>query len=179
MAAMERIGLPDVSGYFAFIGVIAFIPVAIILGVLLLRIVRARRDAGGAAGWQAAPGRILESRVVSRTRHAAGKILHSHYPHVVYEYAVGSQRYVGERLAFGHAVGLGVAAWVQRRLAKYPAGAACTVYYDPADPAEAVLERRTAANPILWVAIAVIAVTSAGGLLMLGFAFAVLKMFGM
>ncbi len=62
------------------------------------------------------------------------------YPHLRYRYQVGGQTYQGERIAAGSPTGLSSRAEAEAVLAPYPVGRRVTVYYNPRNPAEAVLE---------------------------------------
>jgi hypothetical protein len=59
-------------------------------------------------------------------------------PTVEYEFAVAGTTYRGARISIGDDSG---GANTEATLARYPVGATVTVYYDPADPTDCVLER--------------------------------------
>lgn len=92
------------------------------------------------AGWPSAPGRVVLSETY--TGEFRGRALrYAPAVRVAYEYTVDSQAFTGERVGQGPVPLEAASAESQRLLRDYPAGAAVTVYYDPADPASAVLER--------------------------------------
>lgn len=82
-------------------------------------------------GWQPVPAVMLESYK------AGGGGRSGYYPKVSYRYEVKGRTYVADTLDAG--------VWshpsVDAIVARYPVGAAVTAYYNPADPAEAVLTR--------------------------------------
>lgn len=100
-----------------------------------------------AAAWKTTPGRITRSRPVTRRvrgveshdRALHGQDLETrNFAEIAYEYHVGRKRLTGKRVSIGEDRGN----WqVAETLARYPEGAAVLVYYNPARPSEAVLER--------------------------------------
>jgi hypothetical protein len=60
---------------------------------------------------------------------------------IVYRYQVGETVYESEQVGFETVPVEASSEAGQRLLGQYPAGAQVTVYHDPADPANAVLER--------------------------------------
>jgi hypothetical protein len=114
-----------------FIGVAALV-VLICGGIAIVMFLRT----AATAGWQPAPGQVLESRVV----HSSTTEGTSSDPRVVYAYLVAGRQYQGERIFVGGAV----SGWgADKTVARYPVGSAVQVFYNPANPAEAVLERRS------------------------------------
>jgi hypothetical protein len=88
--------------------------------------------------WLSTSGTILMSSVQSSY---TGKS-HSTYPVVVYSYSVNGQNYQSQRIKAGEQfLNVRVAGQAQATVKRYPIGATVTVYYDPANPAESVLER--------------------------------------
>lgn len=82
--------------------------------------------------WPETTGMIDESRGSDTKKPAID------YYHLSYTYVVDGVPRVGHKLRFGHEGKDG--ARLQRR---YPVGSKVPVYYDPADPTQAVLERGT------------------------------------
>ena len=64
---------------------------------------------------------------------------------------MNAKRYVGERVAFGATTISTLSSLVSGRAGRYPPGSAVPVFYNPANPAEAVLERRVAGISLLWL----------------------------
>lgn len=89
--------------------------------------------------WQATDGRI-ERALITREGHGSRTIWGAR---VRYSYCVGGTNHQGSRVRFVTTFGqyARVADGARADVAKYAAGAAVTVYYDPADPARATLER--------------------------------------
>jgi hypothetical protein len=108
----------------------------------LMKALRYRRDVRDGAQWPQVPGKILASKVDERyplTRFVNMPLMY--YPAVLYGYEAGGEKRQGNVLQAGiDDLGFVTPDLARARLVKYPAGAAVTVYYDPADPAAAVLE---------------------------------------
>jgi hypothetical protein len=93
--------------------------------------------------WPSTPGRVLTSE--QRWKEAEGTdrtgvAAVGNYPMVLYEYEVSGRKYRAHRLALGLEARNSEVAEV---LARYPVGAAVTVYYNPARPDAAILERQS------------------------------------
>ncbi len=84
------------------------------------------------AVWPATRGRVIGS-AVERVRDADGEW--SMEPRITYEYTVNGQVFRGTRVKFGFTPK------AQPTVARYPVGQEVEVFYDPAKPGEAVLER--------------------------------------
>jgi hypothetical protein len=63
------------------------------------------------------------------------------FPQVDYSYTVGKQNYTGQRIGF-YTPNSGAEAYAQKQLAPYPVGKAVIVFYNPAKPEDAVLDRQ-------------------------------------
>jgi hypothetical protein len=88
--------------------------------------------------WLSTTGTVLTSSVQSKRTGRS----HSFYPVVVYVYAVNGQSYQSQRIKAGEQfLNVRVTGQAQATVARYPIGAAVTVYYDPANPSECALER--------------------------------------
>jgi hypothetical protein len=74
-------------------------------------------------------------------------------PHVVYEYEVNGVTYRGERLKAGIRSFTGNLRKVEQELARYPVGGMVRVYYNPDDPAEAVLQPGVSSKAALVIGI--------------------------
>ncbi len=92
-----------------------------------------------AATWTQTTGRVLRSGVgTQRRRFGNEPETVVNVPAIEYEFTVDGRVVRGRRVAIGEdPTGVNTAAAV----ARYPAGADVTVFYDPADPANCVLER--------------------------------------
>ena len=105
---------------------------AAVLGVSLFA--RSRRldsPRSLAADWPHTSGTVL-SATVQVSQKGAGR---GETPLVLYAYQVGGEVFQGNRVRVGGTVN------ASGTVARYPAGACVTVYYDPANPANSALER--------------------------------------
>ncbi|MDO8389679.1 MAG: DUF3592 domain-containing protein [Actinomycetota bacterium] len=112
--------------------IVAPIVVVAVLGVSLLA--RSRRPAASrsvAADWPHTSGTVLSATVQVSQKGAVRQAT----PLVLYAYQVGGEVFQGNRVCVRGAADASGA------LARYPAGACVTVYYDPANPANSALER--------------------------------------
>lgn len=115
--------------------------VAIFGGVfMLIRRSSQRADAINTAAlrWPSTTGTIVKSRVeVSGGEHT------SVMPRIIYQYEVGGTTYQSDRIRAGdvHLRGGLTSREAYDTVDRYPEGAAVTVYYNPANPAESALER--------------------------------------
>jgi hypothetical protein len=88
--------------------------------------------------WLSTTGTVLMSSV--QTSYSGRS--HSTYPVVVYVYTVNGQSHQSQRIRAGDQfLTVRVAGQAQATVARYPIGASVTVYYNPANPAESVLEK--------------------------------------
>jgi hypothetical protein len=72
----------------------------------------------------------------------------SYSPRVSYDYTALGQRYTGNKISFGFTKAHNTHRSAEAELTRYPVGSQVTVFYNPANPAEAVLERK-AGNSVL------------------------------
>ena len=115
--------------------------------IFLAVIFSAQKDASAAKKWPTTVGTVLmstlESRLTNNGRHAQ-------YPVVFYSYQAGGRSYESNRIAPGPEVG-GTGA--PKRLAAYQTGSQVTVYYNPNNPSDAVLETKVPSLFWLWFAL--------------------------
>ena len=104
--------------------------------------------------WLAVPGRIVEGRTQAgpRVRSLWISRQRSYNLAIVYSYEVAGRTWQGARIKFGES-GAGSYGDVQLVQERYGPGTRVTVYYDPEDPSQAVLERGVSAN--VWFGLAV------------------------
>lgn len=129
--------------------------VSILIGVGLLaagaytlyRTYHARTQADESQGWASTLGSITESRLGVSTNEDRPD---SYFPVVSYTYFAIGQPLTGRRISFGH-TGENSAAEARETLKGYPVGKEVTVYYDPANPSDAVLERRGGSGITVWI----------------------------
>jgi hypothetical protein len=161
--------MPDISSLMGSFGGfpigLTVIPVVIIAIVLLSIARRGSAQANASKHWESTTGQVLLSQI--QMRRASARTGMTPYPVVVYEYQVMGQRYQSSRISFGTDMGGSLVA--QPTLDKYPAGSTVTVYYNPTNPAEAVLERRSRSSGILvWVVVIMIALVLCSMVISLG-----------
>jgi hypothetical protein len=107
-------------------------------------------DCLASQSWPATPGKVTESGTATATqRTSRGRTMVSHSSVVHYTYQVAGQDYTGTAVEFGDQQRFQSAA--EAVGARYPAGKAVTVYYDPASPGRAVLERALTFSTYVWL----------------------------
>ncbi len=111
----------------------------VIFGIFIYR----RSQQGSAAkqatqSWPATTGTVLTSSVQSKR---TGTSI-SFYPVVVYQYTVNGQSYQSQHIKAGEQFfNIRIIGDAEATVRRYPSGAQVTVYYNPVNPSEAVLER--------------------------------------
>ena len=88
--------------------------------------------------WSMAAGRVVRSTTQARRQGIGDGATTVTVPRVEYEFSVGGRTWRGERISIGEDTG---GANTEATLARYPVGTVVSVYYDPATPANCVLER--------------------------------------
>ena len=95
--------------------------------------------------WLPTPGKIISSRVEARKVRVSGVGVDSNdaaeirnFPAITFEYKVGKKTFRGSRYSVKENLGNFE---VAETLAQFPTGAEVTVFYNPADPSKAVIER--------------------------------------
>lgn len=141
--------------------ILAIVPFVVVALFFLVMILRSQRRASASRNWPMTMGTVIASFVEPRrSSNGRGGTSTSYYPVVVYEYTAEGQRYQSRRIAFGLEVG-GMARMAETRIARYPVGSLVNVYYNPANPGEAVLEQRSPANP--WLILIVVVIVASVG----------------
>ncbi|MBL6612774.1 MAG: DUF3592 domain-containing protein [Reyranella sp.] len=149
VASFVRRWLPFGNSDYFWIGLIFLPMVVLVMAVIANKMLEVRR----AAGWSTAVGRIVKSGTAAdRHRFAGETTTVKTMPDVEYEFSVGGHKIRGNRISIGEDTG---GANTEATLSRYTVGAAVTVYYDPANPKNCVLER--AAPEGVGKAIAVVA----------------------
>lgn len=96
--------------------------------------------------WASVRGCVTGSAVVADGTFDDGSA--TYYPRISYEYVVAGQEYAGQRRSL---IDVGVGRFVRgaprRIVERYPVGSEVIVFYDPANPREAILER---SDPVIW-----------------------------
>jgi hypothetical protein len=126
---------PLIDSDFFYVGLIASPMVVLIVVAVLAKMLEVHR----AAAWSTAVGRVVKSGTeAQRHRFAGGETEVKTMPVVQYEFAVAGRTWRGNRISIGEDSG---GANTADTLARYREGAVVTVYYDPANPKNCVLER--------------------------------------
>lgn len=134
MEFLPRVSLEEVlivtvvGGIFALVG-------AIILGVGAY--VRGRAQAS--RQWPMVLGQVVSSRITSSSSSEGGT---TYEPDIHYAFDVGGRAYNSRRVAFGGFTSTSNPRDAEKHTARYPVGAVVQVYYNPANPQDATLERR-------------------------------------
>jgi Protein of unknown function (DUF3592) len=104
----------------------------VLVTMLTLRVRRAEK-------WEEGQAHITKSRVTVKRHQFVGEATQvTNKASVAYDFSVGSELFHGNRISLG----FGPADEVNVTLKRYPVGATVPVFYDPANPAECVLERK-------------------------------------
>ena len=103
------------------------------------------REVQAMSHWLPTPGKIISSRVEARKVKVSGVGADSekvtevrNFPAITFEYKVAGKKYRGSRYSVKENLGNFE---VDETLAQFPTGAEVTVFYNPADPSKAVIER--------------------------------------
>jgi hypothetical protein len=129
------------------IGSICFSEIVISV-IFLVIIFSAKRSAAQAQSWATTSGRVILSTLEARRGSKGGTV---YYPVVHYQYRVHAMNYESRKIMPGMEWGGSGAPAI---IAKYPTGSTVTVYYNPENPAEALLERNAPSYTIwLWAAL--------------------------
>ncbi|OBK80562.1 DUF3592 domain-containing protein [Mycobacterium sp. 1164985.4] len=112
----------------------------------------------GALGWQRVPGTMLGSGVAGYQTQAGGGRMGANVARSVvgYQYQVGGQTFVGQRVAFGTALGfgMGLGGIASAQASRYAPGQTVDVWVDPNNPMNSVL-RRSAPSSLVMTALGV------------------------
>jgi hypothetical protein len=126
-------GLSEMSPFYLFGGLLSFF--AIVVAIFFAAALRRR---AAVSSWAPARATVVESEVVWGTNTGGGRTGRTWLPRFTYQYEVGGRVYQGKRIAFySRCTGLRA----QELVARNPVGSLVEVYYDPAQPAEAVMDR--------------------------------------
>lgn len=106
------------------------------------------------ADWQPIPAQILESRIEESASGIKDEKdeTYSYTPIITYSYQVMGQSYQGNLISFGSGnVSYTYDTKPKKIIGRHPVGSPATVYYNPADPSQSVLERNfNWSNMALW-----------------------------
>lgn len=119
--------------------------------IFILFEITGRRRTKASLAWPSTQGRITSSRLGE----SYGDAGVGYVPEVEYEYGVAGQTYTGKRIEFGREV-FDIKTEAMEVVSKYKVDTPVEVFYDPARPASAVLERQATpatGNNSLWFGI--------------------------
>ncbi|HEV2511027.1 DUF3592 domain-containing protein [Bosea sp. (in: a-proteobacteria)] len=143
--------LPFAGTTMGNIALIALPMVVMVAAMIINAVLKVRR----ASNWSQAPGRVIRSQMGVRRPPEGNEIGTAvNVPAVTYSFSVGGVTYQGTRVSLGDISGK----FALEALAKYPAGANVTVYYDPADPSDCVLEREAPKGAVKGCSLALLVV---------------------
>lgn len=109
-------------------------------GGVMLWIGKPTLDAAKASTtWPTVDGTVTESRVETKKSNERNEGP-SYRAVVIYDYKVNDESYTSERIWFGSEVSTSKRAQMREVVDQFPEGQQTTVYYDPEDPSEAVLQ---------------------------------------
>jgi hypothetical protein len=113
-----------------------FLPIVVMLALM---IGNKMWELKKARSWSQTTGRIVKSKIETQRHRFQGEAeTIKNVPAVEYEFKAGGRTVYGSRIAIGDDSG---GANTEATLARYPVGREVTVYYDPDDPTQCVLER--------------------------------------
>jgi hypothetical protein len=130
--------LPDLPW---FVYLILLGPLGLLLGIAGYKTLQVR----AARAWPSVSGKVVVSgaelrdvKVMDSERKGGFRTEQRNFANIVYEYPVAGKKLRNNRVSIGEDLGN---FQVAETIAKYPVGAAVTVYYNPLHPNQAVLER--------------------------------------
>ena len=116
---------------------------------IIISSIRARKKAEASQAWPSTQGQIESTEIKQNTStDSDGYTSTTYKPLIMYSYSVMGQPYQSDRIAFGFTQSYGKTAKAQEVLNKYPLNAPVNVFYDPDNPAEAVLERKVGSKAV-------------------------------
>lgn len=124
----------------------SIIPALILLpvGLLILAVsLFLGRQQQASVGWPSVEGRVINT-YLEEYRDAEQEV--SYTPRIIYEYRLDGQTYTSQQIAFGIEQSYGSQNRAGDVLDEFPVGSPVTVYYDPDNPGNAVLDRSTGRN---------------------------------
>ena len=115
-------------------------------GIYLIYLgIKNMRKAQASQNWPSTTGQVTGVEVgQSQSTDSEGDRRTSYYPIVRYTYMVNGQTFSGDKLTFGPRSTSGRHAKAQATASRYAPGAPVTVYYNPENAEDAVLEKRAA-----------------------------------
>ena len=134
--------MEETVGKFGYLFGIILSLVLIALGILLIRKnAKSKQKANECMGWPTVLGRVTRSEVVKSESSNEDGTTYSYTPHIEYVYHVLGQNYTSTQVVFGGFIGTGSSKASQLVVNKYPLNDSLRVFYNPANPREAILEQ--------------------------------------
>jgi hypothetical protein len=106
-----------------------------------------RQKVKASQAWPSAPGRVTGSGVEESSGSEGGTVYRAA---VHYAYTVGGQEYQNNRRVFGDSVSSSNRGAAERTAARFVPGSSVPVYYNPANPQDAVLERTSGVAGLMF-----------------------------
>lgn len=134
-----------------------------LVGLLVVATIAKYIDVWRAKSWLTVPGRVVSSKSVNRKVPRPGVdngMEVRNFAAVTYEFKLDGKKRTGSRVSIGEDLG-NVA--VEETLIRYPTGKDVTVFYNPDNPEQAVLERDPPKN-FFQITVLLIAGLTAGGI---------------
>lgn len=131
------LGIRPAAGCRNIIGGLIAGPILILIGVVVFYFLGGTfLQAYTSPSWPTVQGQVIHSEVALH-RDSDGDRMYS--PDIAYNYTVNSQQYDSSQVGMLDG-STSIRGTVQDTVKRYPSGTTVTVYYDPEDPANAVLE---------------------------------------
>jgi heme/copper-type cytochrome/quinol oxidase subunit 2 len=142
------------------------------IGVLLFFIAHnKRKKAKAAQTWPSVPGQVVESRIEQFQKQDENDKWYTAWrPQIVYNYAVSSRPFQGNLTSSGYS-----RQQAEQTVARYPVGCQMPVFYNPLNPAEAMLERTSATGYIFMYILAGVFILVSGLAFLMAIAFMALR----
>lgn len=113
---------------------------AVFLGIIFFT----RRKMAAVSQWPSTMGTVMMSTIDVRS----GSEGSTEYPVVQYSYQIGGQGYQGMKIAPGPEIG---GSGARKVVARYQPGSQVMVFYNPQNPSDAVLEKKSPAQWLFWL----------------------------
>lgn len=143
------------------VGGLAFFITAALGVIFIILSVRNKKKAQASTQWPSVAGQVSNLEITrNNSQDADGNLDFTYTPIVHYSYQVGGQAFTSDKIAFGAVRNYGLENKAREVLAQYPLGSPVTVYYNPQNPAEAVLKTSASGGRVtLIVGIALLVIS--------------------
>src|SRR5258705_6808470 len=127
----------------AIAGIVLLAVAALLIGIGWF----SRQKVKASQAWPSAPGRVVGAGVEESGGSEGGTVYRAL---VTYSYQVGGQEFQNNRRVFGDTVSSSNRGAAERTAARFVAGSSVPVYYNPANPQDAVLERTSGVAGLMF-----------------------------